>query len=180
VGDKAAFSVAPKMGLPINAYAATVTVSGGNGISAAFPVSFSVTAAGSIVITNAPAALFTGESWTFQATLSGIGGEIIWSAAGGGNIGPATGEYSAPNGAAVAAITAESALEPSIKASASVRITPAAMANFDGNEPLSPSLLGLANAYGSIAPADLAKYDLNGDGKIDDEDIVMLFRLMAW
>lgn len=50
----------------------------------------------------------------------------------------------------------------------------------DGITPTNPSFLGFANAYGSTLPADLAKYDLNRDGKIDDEDIRILFRAMGW
>jgi C1A family cysteine protease/uncharacterized membrane protein len=40
------FTVAPRTGLPVGTYTATVTVSGGNGLSEAFNVNFSVTSAG--------------------------------------------------------------------------------------------------------------------------------------
>jgi len=44
VGGTGAFTVAPKTGLAANTYTATVTVTGGNGITAAFNVSFTVNA----------------------------------------------------------------------------------------------------------------------------------------
>jgi hypothetical protein len=52
--------------------------------------------------------------------------------------------------------------------------------DFDGNSPSRPSLLAMARAFGSTAPADLEKYDLNGDGRIDSEDYVRLFKKMGW
>jgi hypothetical protein len=51
---------------------------------------------------------------------------------------------------------------------------------FDGNSPTRPRLLGMARAFGSTAPNDLEKYDLNGDGRIDNEDYARLFKKMGW
>jgi M6 family metalloprotease-like protein len=133
-----------------------------------------------IAIINSPPALFTLETWAFQAALTDPEGGVAWAASGGGSINAATGLYTAPGSAATATVTAASLLKSSVRHSVEVRIRPSNMTNFDGNSPDTPSLLGLANAYGTDDPAGLAKYDLTGDGKIDDEDIRMLFRGMGW
>jgi len=69
-----------------------------------------------------------------------------------------------------------------ISASVQIRINTPTMANFgnDNNTSKAPQLLGLANAFGSRQQADLNKYDLNNDGKIDDDDLAILFRVMGW
>jgi hypothetical protein len=82
--------------------------------------------------------------------------------------------------AQVVTITATSLEEPSVFDSVQVKIVDLSVTNFDGNTSLNPQLLNFANAFGSIDPEDLAKYDLNGDGKIDDGDLLMLFRVLRW
>jgi hypothetical protein len=143
---------------------------------------FKSSISGYITINNAVPALFTGQGYTFQATLHDYEGTgtIRWSVDGGGSIVETSGLYAPPSEPADVIITATCVQEPSITLSIPVRIRPAAMTNFDGNSPSNPSLLGMAHAYGSTADADIDKYDLTGDHKIDDEDIEMLFRAMAW
>jgi len=58
VGGSDSFTVVPNDGLAVGAYTATVTVSGGNGISATFDVSFTVTAQPAYGITLNPATDF--------------------------------------------------------------------------------------------------------------------------
>jgi hypothetical protein len=131
-----------------------------------------------ISIVDPPSTMLTGETVTFRANVIGIANKAVaWSVAGGGNINSSTGAYTAPNTAASAIITATSVGSPLITASVAVKIMSTA---FDGNSKTNPQLLDLANAFGSTSPADLAKYDLNGDGKIDDEDIRILFKAMGW
>ncbi|MCL1893483.1 MAG: lectin like domain-containing protein [Holophagaceae bacterium] len=131
-----------------------------------------------ISIVDPPSTMLTGETVTFRANVIGIANKAVaWSVAGGGNINSSTGAYTAPNTAASAIITATSVGSPLITASVAVKIMSTA---FDGNSKTNPQLLDLANAFGSTSPADLTKYDLNGDGKIDDEDIRILFKAMGW
>jgi C1A family cysteine protease len=46
----------------------------------------------------------------------------------------------------------------------------------DGCSPTDPQLLGFGAAHGDQDP----RYDLNGDGKVDDVDLQALFRWMVW
>jgi M6 family metalloprotease-like protein len=128
---------------------------------------------------SAPNALFTGQTWTFHAKLTGITGGINWYASA-GTIHPTSGFFTAPSSAETLTITATSVQSPSINARVEVRIRPSEMIYFDGSTRTSPSFLGFANAFGTTSSENLAKYDLTGDGEIDDDDVEMLFRVMEW
>jgi hypothetical protein len=128
-------------------------------------------------IDDPPKGLLTGETATFQASLAGlISGTVAWEASA-GVINPSTGVYVAPSTPQMVTITVTCLEIPSVSASAQVKVS---SPNFDGNASASPQLLGLANAFGSTDPADLLIYDLNNDGQIDDEDLILLFRAMGW
>jgi len=96
---------------------------------------------------------------------------------GGGYINANSGLFTAPNTAQTVTITATSVEMPTLSASHNVKIS---VTNFDGNSKTNPQLLDLANAYGSDDSDHLSRYDLNADGKIDDEDIKILFEAMGW
>ncbi|MDR1841715.1 MAG: S8 family serine peptidase, partial [Holophagales bacterium] len=129
---------------------------------------------GSAVILNAPDAMFTGDTVTLQASVTGLDDTAVTWTASAGTI-DQQGRYTAPSSAQTATITAASVQEPSVSASVEIRINSPAMANFDGNTSKTPQLLGIANAFGSRSQADLNKYDLNNNGIVDDGDLVMLF-----
>gem|GEM_PF-375965 len=131
-----------------------------------------------VFINDPQRGLLTGETATFRASVVGLGNDAVtWTATGGGKIDSGTGIYTAPDVAANVTITATSVEDPSISASVSVKIT---SPDFDGNAITNPQLLDFANAFGSTNPDDLLKYDLNNDGRIDDEDLSLLFRAMGW
>ncbi|MCL1893771.1 MAG: InlB B-repeat-containing protein [Holophagaceae bacterium] len=131
----------------------------------------------SIDIVAPPKGLLTGDVYTFRAYIGGLAyTDVDWEASV-GTINPITGEYTAPNTAQTITITATSKQEQSLVTEIQVKIT---SPEFDGNSKATPKLLDLANAFGSNDPDDLLKYDLNNDGKIDDEDIKMLFAKMGW
>jgi len=69
---------------------------------------------------------------------------------------------------------------PSINRKVQILIQSLDMAKFDGNSKTTPQLLDMANAIGSTSRADLNKYDFNEDGKIDLDDLKMLFVAMGW
>jgi hypothetical protein len=130
-----------------------------------------------VAISDPPVALIADETVTFRAEVFGLDDDsIIWTATA-GTIDQATGGFRAPLASQVVTITAESVQNPELSDSVQVKIS---AADFDGNTKTNPQLLDLANAIGSTNWADLLKYDLNGDGVIDDEDLRMLFRGMGW
>ena len=75
VGDNNTFTVTPNTGLGADTYTATITVSGDNGIMAAFDVSFTVTAASySISLSDestTPATALDGTTYTFPMQTAG-------------------------------------------------------------------------------------------------------------
>ena len=138
----------------------------------------------SIVFTNIPKALFVTDTAQLQASAVGLPNTAVTWAVTSGTI-TQTGFYTAPaappSGDGRATITATSqasALSNSVKIL--IRAVEYARFGTDGNSKTNPQLLDLANAIGSTAPADLAKYDINGDGVINNEDLAMLFRIMGW
>jgi hypothetical protein len=129
-----------------------------------------------VAITAYPSGLLTGQAFTFTANQA-----VTWSASvPGGFANPAQGNYIAPATITgpyqIIAITATSVANPSQFARVEIRVT----AIPDLNSKTNPQLLGFANAIGSTLQADLDEYDLNGDGKIDSEDLLIFFTAMGW
>jgi hypothetical protein len=96
---------------------------------------------------------------------------VKWTVDGGGTI-DASGKFKAPDSAQAVTVTATSAADPALGASAGVSV----MAAPDGGDSKNPQLLGFGNAYGGSARL----YDLNGDGRVDEDDLTILFRGMGW
>ncbi len=119
---------------------------------------------------------FPGDAADFTATVNHpTDTRVIWAASAGSI--DASGRFTAPNAPGLVRITATSVADPTQSATATVTVRGT---DFDGNTASNPQLLGLANAVGSTAPADLAKYDFNGDSRIDDADLEKLFTKMGW
>jgi C1A family cysteine protease len=132
--------------------------------------------AADIVITDPPKGLITGDTATFQASVTGLSDSAVtWSASSG--VITQSGVYTAPATPGTYTITATSVELPTLKVTTDVKIS---SVNFDGNSKTAPQLLDLANAVYSELQADLEKYDLNGDRIIDNEDIKILFNKMGW
>jgi len=134
-----------------------------------------------IAITAQPKGMLVGATATFQANITDVTGalgnkNVTWSASA-GTINQATGQFTAPAAAQTVAVTATSVELPALKAIHNVKISGT---DFDGNSKTKPQLLDLANAFGSANPDHLLKYDLNGDGVIDNDDIQILFDAMGW
>jgi hypothetical protein len=130
------------------------------------------------VVEIQPAALgcFPGDVFVFSSKVTNAtDGRVAWSSSA-GTI-DASGRFTAPGTPGQVIITATSLEAPSQKATAVVTVRGT---DFDGNAASNPKLLGLAHAMGSLAPEDLAKYDFNGDGRIDDADLAKLFQKMGW
>lgn len=130
------------------------------------------------VISLQPTAMgcFPGEIVALSASVSNLVDQrVAWSASA-GTI-DATGRYTAPGTPGLVTITASSVADPSCSATATITIRGT---DFDGNTAARPRLLSFAHAMGSTEPADLAKYDFNGDGRIDDADLAKLFQRMEW
>jgi hypothetical protein len=132
--------------------------------------------ASSVEITDYPRGLLAGQAGIFAANQA-----VTWSASvPGGFANPAQGNYIAPATIAgqyqIISITAISVTNPSQSARVEIRVT----AVPDLNTKTNPQLLGFAYAIGSTLKADLDKYDFNGDGKIDDEDLLILFKALGW
>ena len=141
----------------------------------------------SIVFINIPKALFVNDTAQLQANAAGLTNPAVtWSVPSGQGTITQAGLYKAPSTTPAndgkAAITAASLQVPAINDQAWILIRPMDFAQFggDNNTKTSPQLLDLANAFGSKVKTDLDKYDINGDGKIDDEDLAMLFKAMGW
>lgn len=141
-----------------------------------------------IAISVSPKALFVDDGAPLQASIIGLAnGGVIWSVQlpEHGTVTQA-GAYTAPSkvpqGDGVAIITAASVQMPTLYTQAKILIRSLDWTKLgdDNNTKTSPQLLDLAHAFGSIAQADLDKYDINGDGIIDDEDLAMLFRALGW
>jgi hypothetical protein len=137
-----------------------------------------------ITIVN-PKAMFVGETEIFVANVFGPADtSVTWEASIG--IIDAQGHYTAPVTVAgmyqTATITARSVANTYIIQQARIRVNSDAITAFggDGNGKKSPQLLNLADAFGSNRRDYLDLYDLNGDDKIDNEDIEMLFKRMKW
>jgi len=120
--------------------------------------------------------MFTGEAATFKSSTIGLGDSAVAWSASAGTI-TQQGAFTAPATPQIVTITAASVQEPSLKETAVVKIS---TTDFDGNSKTSPRLLDLANAFGSTRQADLDKYDFSNDGKIDDDDLRMLFAAIGW
>jgi hypothetical protein len=131
-----------------------------------------------IVIAAQPKGMLVGGSGTFSADVTGAlsNKTVTWSASA-GIINPTTGQFTAPSTAQIVAVTATSVELPTLRATHNVKISGT---DFDGNSKTNPRLLDLANAFGSDDPDHLLKYDLNGDGIIDNNDIKILFEAMGW
>jgi C1A family cysteine protease len=133
-----------------------------------------------VEIYSPPTILFTNDNNYFLAYIFGIDQSIQsikWSASAGTFPNSNDGHYIAPNTPQIDTIIARSADYPNIFDQVQVRIL---SLNFDNNSPTNPQILNFANAYGSTDPTDLAKYDFNGDGLIDDRDLHILLTRMRW
>jgi subtilisin family serine protease len=119
---------------------------------------------------------FPGEAIAFTARVTNATDTRVTWTVSAGTI-DASGRFMAPGAPGVVTITATSVEDPSRTGTATVTVRGT---DFDGNTALNPKLLGLAHAMGSTAPADLAKYDFNGDGRIDDADLTKLYQKMGW
>jgi uncharacterized protein YjdB len=140
-----------------------------------------------VEISMFPKALFVSDSGTLRASALGLADDrVTWSASHGtissatGNSATYTASASVPAGDERATITATSVQTPTISGQAKILIRSLDWTKFDGNSKTNPQLLDLANAIGSASQTDLDKYDINGDGKIDDDDLWMLFKAMGW
>jgi C1A family cysteine protease len=139
-----------------------------------------------IVFHKQPKALFVGDAATLQASVVGLANNgVEWSASH-GSFSAATSTsatYRAPNTVPPderAVITATSIERPSESKPVRLLIRSLDWTKFDNNTKASPQLLDLANAFLSKEKADLDKYDLNGDGIVNEEDFDMLFIAMGW
>ncbi len=119
---------------------------------------------------------FPGEAIAFTAKVTNATDtRVTWTASAGAI--DASGRFTSPGMPGTVTITATSVEDPSKMGTATITVRGT---DFDGNTALNPKLLGLANALGSSVPADLAKYDFNGDGRIDDADLAKLYQKMGW
>ena len=154
-------------------------------ITATSSVDGTKTASTTVVVINAGIAItaqskgmLVGAAATFSADVTGAfsNKNVTWSASA-GTINPTTGQFTAPAAAQTVTITATSVELHTLKGHYNVKISGT---DFDGNSKTNPRLLDLANAFGSDDPQHLLKYDLNGDGIIDNNDIKILFEAMGW
>jgi len=172
-------------GLAAGATTITATSAADGSKSAACAVMVNPT----IAISVFPKALFINDSAPLQASIVGLANNgVSWFASHGHfsattstsatYVAPST----VPQGDGKVTIRATSAQAASVSHQAQILIRPLDFAKFDSdnNTKANPQLLDLANAFGSTEQADLDKYDINGDGIIDDEDLAMLFKVMGW
>ncbi|MBL0314043.1 MAG: PKD domain-containing protein [Holophagaceae bacterium] len=138
-----------------------------------------ITAVPPVMVNVAAATMgcFSGETVVMTATVANATTTtaVTWSTSA-GTIDP-TGRFTAPGTPGAVTVTATSVEDTTKNASVTITVR---SADFDGNSATYPKLLALANAIGSTAAADLAKYDFNGDGVIDDADLAKLFQKMGW
>jgi hypothetical protein len=142
----------------------------------------------SVLFTSYPKALFVGDTALIAASAPTLANPLVTWHASHGAIPQAasasasfTAPASVPPGDAMAVITATSVQDTSIAGIVNILIRALDMVALGtGNSSTNPQLLDLANAFGSRLPNDLAKYDLNGDGAIDDDDLIMLFKKLGW
>lgn len=129
-----------------------------------------------VEIQPATLSCFPGDVATFTAKVTHAADDrVTWTVSSG--LVDALGHFTAPASPGTVTVTATSVADPTQKGTARVTVRGT---NFDGNSATNPKLLGLAHAMGSTDPADLAKYDFNGDGQINDADLVQLFQKMGW
>jgi len=126
---------------------------------------------------SGPSGMFVGKTAAFQVSASVLSNSAVTWSANNGSIDRQSGTYTAPNSPQTVTITATSVQDPSVTGSAQVRVASTA---FDGNTRMNPQLLGFSNVFGSTDGSDLAKYDFDGSGRVDDGDLVMLFAEMGW
>lgn len=82
VGASAAFGVAPKTGLAAGAYSATLTVSGGNGITASVNLSFLVSATAPVITSTALPSSVVNPATPYSVTLVSNDPTATWSSTG--------------------------------------------------------------------------------------------------
>jgi hypothetical protein len=129
-----------------------------------------------VEIQPATLSCFPGDAATFTAKVAnGADDRVTWTVSAG--LVDGLGHLTAPAASGSVTVTATSVADPAQKATALVTVRGT---NFDGNSATNPKLLSLAHAMGSTDPADLAKYDFNGDGQINDADLAELFQKMGW
>jgi len=144
-----------------------------------------------VSVFKSPKAIFVNDSAPLEANVVGLANRaVIWFALY-GSITPSAGStatYKAPStvpaGDEKDTVTAASEQMPHISGQAKILIRSMDFTKFgsDNNAKASPQLLDLANAYGSKKGESGydAKYDINDDGVIDDEDLEMLFKVLGW
>jgi hypothetical protein len=140
-------------------------------------VTVTVTPLGTVTIVDPPKGVFTGGTVPFQANVTGLPDAAVAWTASAGDIDPQQGVLAAPDAPQTVTVTATSVEPPFMSDSVKVKVS---APTFDGNTSAGPQLLGLAYAFGSTAGADLAKYDFDNSGRVDNGDLVMLFREMGW
>jgi subtilisin family serine protease len=155
----------------------SVVVTNGQGSVTSDDAKLTVQASGPTVeVQPGTLGCFPGDTIVFSAKVTNAADNRVTWKASAGTIDD-TGRFAAPGAPGTVTITATSVQDPSRTGTATVTVRGT---DFDGNTALNPRLLGLAHAMGSTAPADLAKYDFNGDGRIDDADLAKLYQKMGW
>jgi hypothetical protein len=122
-----------------------------------------------------PTVALVGRTVKFAASVGGLQNKNVNWTASAGEI-DQTGNFTAPMVAQVVTVTATAVANPNLRASAQVSVKGIP----DGCTATDPQLLGFANAFGGPAQGAAAQYDLNGDGRVDDADLAILFRGMGW
>ncbi|MDR2561337.1 MAG: Ig-like domain-containing protein [Holophagales bacterium] len=144
-----------------------------------------------VSVSISPRALFVGTSAPLEATVVGLANRAVtWFALygsitlGTGNTATYKAPSTVPTGDGKDTVTAASEQMPHISDQAKILIRSMDFTKFgtDNNTKTSPQLLDLANAFGTKKGESGydAKYDINDDGIIDDEDLEMLFMVMGW
>jgi len=176
-------------GIVTGVAAGTVAITAASAADGSKSATCVVTVNPTIAFSVVPKALFVNETAILQASAVGLADSTVtWSALHGSLTQAADNSTTykapgtAPQGDGRDTVTATSAQTPALSRQSRILIRPIDFAKFgsDNNAKASPQLLDLANAFGSTAQTDLDKYDINGDGIIDDEDLAMLFRAMGW
>jgi M6 family metalloprotease-like protein len=129
-------------------------------------------------ISDPPLGLLTGEIETFHAAVIGIPNQtVVWSILSGGGTFGDGGQYTAPNSPGNVTIKATSVADPQLSDLAHLKISDRGLGT-DNNTATAPNLLGMAFAFG-VLPAD-PRYDLNGDGVVNELDLLILFKGLGW